>query len=164
MLFEGEDFSVDIIDVDDLVEITKIYNSNKKFLTNHMNKKIITYDWLLEDMKEIKDAGFSSCKITDKNTGKIFGIIDFKISKETYLSLLMLHNDYVNNGLGGLVYKSFEEYIKTTQSSAIRIDIITSYNKNSINFWKRNGFTKLRDVNFNWTDNPLSATLMKKEL
>ncbi|KMT21631.1 GNAT family N-acetyltransferase [Clostridium cylindrosporum] len=162
MLFEGKDFFVDITDVDDLIEITKVYNSNKNFLVNHMDKEVITYDWLLEDVKGMKNAGFSPCKIVDKCTGKIFGLIEFKISNETYLSLLMLHCDYLNQGLGSLIFHEFEKYIRTTKSTAIRIDVVTSYDRNVLNFWRKNGFSKLKDIELSWGQKTLSAALMKK--
>ncbi|MEG0641444.1 MAG: GNAT family N-acetyltransferase [Clostridium sp.] len=164
MLFEGKDFFVDISNVDDLIQITDIYNSNKNFLTNHMDKEKITYDWLLEDVKEMKYAGFLPCKIVDKSTGNILGLMEFKVSKETYLSLLMLHENYAHKGIGSLVYESFEEYIKTTDSTAIRIDVVTSYNEKILNFWTKNGFSKLKDVNLTWGEKTLSAALMKKSL
>jgi len=59
---------------------------------------------MLEELESMKKANFYSCKIIEKSSGKIIGIIDFKIGEETYLSLLMLHNDYKNKGFGKLNY------------------------------------------------------------
>ena len=165
MLFEEKDFVVDVLNIDDLLEVTNIYNSNKNFLKYHMDKESITYDWLLENINEMKFANFSPCKIIDKSSNKILGIIYFKISKETYLSLLMFHKDYTYKGLGTIVFRSFEKYLKSNDKcSCISVDVITSYPDNTLNFWIKNGFTPFKNIELDWNEGPLSATLLKKDL
>lgn len=164
MIFEEKAFYVDLIKNDDLNDIVQVYNSNKHFLVNHMGKCEITYEWIFQELESMRKINFSSCKVVEKISGKIIGIIDFKIDKETYLSLLMLHNDYKNKGFGKVIYKSLEEYAKSLGSQCIRIDVVTNYDTAVLDFWTRNGFNKLKDVELNWTGKILPAIVMKKNI
>lgn len=47
----------------------------------------------------MKNEGFYSCKIVQKNSNEIVGIIDFKVDKETYLSLLMINSNLKGQGI-----------------------------------------------------------------
>lgn len=60
----------------------------------------------------MRKSEFCSCKVVEKPSGEIIGLIDFRIGEESYLSLLMIHNDYANRGFGKQIYKAFEEYVK----------------------------------------------------
>ncbi|MEF9934862.1 MAG: GNAT family N-acetyltransferase [Clostridium sp.] len=164
MLFDGKDFFVDESNAEDIIEITEIYNSNKEFLKKHTNKENVTFDWLLEDLKETRNSGFSPCKIVDKESGAILGILDFKLSSETYLSLFMLHNKYINKGIGKTVFAEFESYAKNNGSHAIRIDVVDSKNEDALRFWVKRGFQKIKEVSLSWGDAILQASLMKKDI
>jgi L-amino acid N-acyltransferase YncA len=164
MVFESKEFYVDSIEAKDLEEILEVYNSNTHFLTNHMNINKVTTDWILEELASMKGAGFHSCKIVERSSGKIVGIIDFRTGEETYLSLLMIHNDFKSKGLGRLIFHSFEKYIKSLKSKCIRIDVVTNYDDSVIDFWIKNGFIKFKDVELNWTGKILPAAVMKKYL
>lgn len=57
MIFETEKFKVELTHTEDVYEIAQVYNSNKKFLINHIGKDKIDSNWVikeLEDMKKIK--------------------------------------------------------------------------------------------------------------
>lgn len=162
MLFQTKDFYIDTIENKDLNEIVEIYNSNKNFLISHMNKKNITKDLLLKEIKSMKEAGFYSCKIVDILSGKIIGIIDFKIAEETYLSLLMIHGNLKNKGYGKLILSAFEQYVKLLKSKSIRIDVVINYDSNVLDFWVKNKFIKFEKVDLNWTGKVLPAVIMKK--
>lgn len=164
MFFKTNDFYVDLIKNEDLNEVIEVYNSNKHFLINHMDKDKITNEWIINELESMKKVGFFSCKIVDVNSEKIIGVIDFKIEHETYLSLLMIHSDFKNKGFGKLLFKSFEEYAKSLKSKCIRIDVVTNYDDSVLNFWSKNGFTKFKNVTLNWTGKDLPATTMKKVL
>jgi len=164
MLFQTKDFYVDIIDNKDLNEIVEIYNSNKNFLLSHMNMENITGQWVIEEIESMKKAGFYSCKIVDIPLGKMIGIIDFKIGKETYLSLLVIHKDLKCRGYGKLILHAFEEYAKTLKSQYIRIDVVTNYDSSVLDFWIKNKFIKFEEVELNWVGKILPAVSMKKYL
>ena len=59
----------------------------------------INYEWLFGELESMKKVGFYSYKVVEKSSDKIIGVIDFKIGEETYLSLLMINNNYANKGL-----------------------------------------------------------------
>lgn len=112
----------------------------------------------------MKNEGFSSCKIVEKNSNKIIGFIDFKLEKETYLSLLMINNNLRNQGIGKIVYELFEMYIKSCNSNKLRIDVVTNYDKNVLDFWTKNGFENIESITLNWNEKVLPAVVMKKDL
>ncbi|MBZ9637485.1 GNAT family N-acetyltransferase [Clostridium sp. FP1] len=164
MIFQSKGFYIDLVQNKDLKDIVEVYNSNKYFLTNHMDTDIIKYEWILEELASMKKADFYSCKVVEKSPGKIIGIIDFKIGEETYLSLLMIHNDYKNKGFGRLIYQALEEYITSVKSKCMRIDVVINYDDSVLKFWVKNGFSKIKDIELNWTGKILPAIIMKKFL
>lgn len=164
MIFESKNIYIARVEIKDLNDIVEVYNSNKYFLVNHMDTDKVTYEWVLEELETMTKIEFCSCKIVDKISGKIIGIIDFKIGEETYLSLLMLHNDYKNKGFGKLIYQAFEEYIKSLKSKNVRIDVVSNYSDSVLEFWIKNGFKKFKDIELNWTGKLLPAVIMKKIL
>jgi GNAT superfamily N-acetyltransferase len=164
MIFETEIFHIDIAESTDLNDIVEVYSSNKSFLRNHMNADKVTYGWMLQELESMKAAGFCSCKVVEKSSGKLIGIIDFKIGEEIYLSLLMVHNDYKNKGFGKLIYKALEEYAKSKDSNCMRIDVVTGYDDKVLDFWVGNGFVKYKDIELNWTGKVLPAVIMKRSL
>lgn len=164
MHFENEDYYIDLVNDNDLVNIVELYNSNKNFLINHIGMESITITWLINELNIMKKEGFYSCKIIQKSTKDIIGLIDFKIGKETYLSLLMLNGYYRGNGKGKEIFSLLENYIKSKNSSTIRIDVVTNYDENVLNFWSKNGFTITEKITLNWNNKELPAVIMKKIL
>lgn len=164
MIFKSKDFYIDLVENKDLNAIVEVYNSNKHFLVNHIGSDQVTYEWILAELESMKKAGFYSCKVAEKSSGKIIGLLDFKIDEETYLSLLMVHADYKNKGFGKLIYQALEEYARSAKSKYMRIDVVTDYDDAVLDFWIRNGFDKVKDVELNWTGKILPAVIMKKSL
>ena len=119
--FEFNDFCIDLITSEDLNDIVDIYNSNKLFLINHIGKESITLEWIVSELDTMRNEGFYSCKVVQKSSNSIVGLIDFKVEKETYLSLLMINNKCRGQGIGAIIYKSLEMYIKSCGSTSIRI-------------------------------------------
>lgn len=162
MHIENDKFYLTKITIKDYEEIIKIYNSNKQFLNIHQGTKSITTDWLDKEMKTMKKEGFLSYKIVEKTSNQIMGIIDFKISNESYISLIIIHKKYQNKGLGNEVYNLIESYLKQRNSISIKIDVVKNYNKNVINFWLENGFEIIEEINLNWNGKILNALTMEK--
>ncbi|MTI70536.1 MAG: GNAT family N-acetyltransferase [Firmicutes bacterium] len=164
MIFESKTFYIDFVEKKDLKNIVDVYNTNKNFLVNHMDANKITYEWLLEELGSMKKADFYSCKVIEKSSEKLIGVIDFKTGEETYLSLLMIHNDYKGKGFGKLIYQTLEKYISSIGSKCIRIDVVTNYDDTVVDFWARNGFYKVKPIELNWTGKILPAMIMKKNI
>ncbi|QRF24124.1 GNAT family N-acetyltransferase [Alicyclobacillus sp. TC] len=131
-------------------------------MEKHTKNYPVTFEWVTEELKSMRNAGFCSCKVVDKRTGKMVGIIDYKIEQESYLSLLIVHQDYQNMGYGKQIYRAFEDYAKSRKSQCIRLDVANGYSDKVINFWIANGFEKLEDIKLNWAGVTLSAVIMKK--
>jgi len=131
---------------------------------SHMSKEEVESEWMLEEFESMKRIGFHCCKIVNINTGKIVGVLDFKIDKETYLSLLMIHTDHKNKGLGNSIYQAFEKYVLSQNSKSIKIDVVTEYDNAVLDFWIRKGFIVYENIELNWTGKILSAVTLKKFL
>lgn len=164
MIFETEKYRVELACCEDVFEIVEVYNSNKKFLINHIGKDKIDSTWIIKELEDMKKIKFSSCKIIEKESNKIIGVLDFKIEKETYLSILILESDYKSKGIGKLIYEALEKYAKLLQSKTMRIDVVTNYDVNVLQFWSSNGFTKFKDIKLSWGGKELPAIIMKKEI
>lgn len=164
MFFETQNFYVDLVNNNDLNEVIEIYNSNEHFLVAHMDKERITKQWITEEIELMEEIGINSGKIVEKSSGKIIGVIDFKVGEESYLSLLMIHNDFRGKGFGKLIFQGFEEYVKSLKSKCIRIDVVTNYDHSVLDFWIKNGFIKFKDIELNWAGKRLPAVTMKKNL
>ena len=151
-------------DEKDLAEIQTIYNSNKAFLLNHTDVGAANMDWCLREYRDMLESGFSRYKIVEAENEPSIGFIDFKISEETYLSLLILHGQMQKRGSGKEVYLGFEEYIRSQNGKSIRIDVVTDYNESSLGFWMNNGFILENDILLSWGESRFPAQRMIKVL
>ena len=156
-------FVFEKIEEDDLERIVEIYNSNEKFLTNHIGLSKIDKDWVESELLETKNAGFKSHKIIDLDSSSLIGFIDYEIGDEVYLSLLMLDSEYSGRGIGREVYNLFEKNI-CSNSNAIRIDVVSNYNNYILKFWEKLGFAYDDNIKIKWNNKVLDALLMRKEL
>jgi GNAT superfamily N-acetyltransferase len=162
MIFQSKGFYAELVENKNLKEVLEVYNSNGNFLIDHMDRHTVTTEWIIQEIECMRDIGFHSCKIVETTRGKTVGIMDFKVDKETYLSLLMIHKDFQGKGFGKLIYQGFEQYVKSLKSKCIRIDVVTNYDNSALNFWINNGFIKFKDVELNWTGKILPAVTMNR--
>lgn len=117
LLFESEHVYIDKIQPTDVQDIVSLYNSNKDFIQHHMGTDHVTPDWVMNEWESMKQLGFLSCKAVEKKSGNLIGILDCKVKEETYLSLLMIHGDVQNRGIGKQIYDAFEEYARATTAN-----------------------------------------------
>lgn len=164
MIFESKNFHAALVEENDLNEILEVYNSNEGFLLNHLNTDRVTEKWMIEELASMREIGFQSCKIVERESGRIMGIMDFKGGEETYLSLLIIHRDFKGKGLGRAIFQAFEMFLKSLKSKGIRIDVVINYDDSVLDFWVGNGFAKYDDVELNWDGRILPAVIMKKYL
>ncbi len=164
MIMEGEHFYIDYVTDKDISELTEVYNSNRDFLLNHMDKDHIEKDWMSEELRSMRDSGFTSYKVVDKETSVIIGGIDILLKEEAYLSLLILHNNYKNKGLGKLIYSLMETHAISLGCKCLRIDVVTNYDHKVIDFWMKCGFLPNENIELNWTGKVLPAVVMRKQL
>lgn len=164
MIIETENLKISLAEKNDILDIIEIYNSNIEFLKAHMGKQNVDAIWLEDEMKAMKQAGFYSCKVVHKKTKNIIGVLDFALKEESYLSLLMIHNKHKNKGYGKEIYSKFENYVRDNDCKAIRIDVVTNYDDNVLDFWKCNDFEVVDNIELNWTGKLLPAAVMKKYL
>jgi len=164
MIFGSKDFYICSVENKDIEEVLEVYNSNVHFLINHLNIDKVSVEWINHEIESMREIGYLSCKIVDRSTLKIIGILDFKVDEEIYLSLLMIHNDFKGKGFGKIIFQLFEEYVKSLNSKSIRIDVVTNYDNAVLKFWINNGFNKFDEVELNWTGKILPALTMKKFL
>jgi GNAT superfamily N-acetyltransferase len=167
ILFEADKLYVEpvkIEDIEDIEDIASVYNSNLHFLEKHIGVTKVETQWVYEELISMKEMEFCSCKIVEQGTGKIRGFIDYRLEKETYLSLIMLHSDAKGKGYGRLILQEFETYIKMLGSNCIRIDVVTDYDGSIMEYWRKRGFLPLEQLELNWSGRTLPAVKMLKQL
>lgn len=162
MRLETEHLITAEVEESDVKDILEIYNSNQEFLQKHMDKDEITIEWLEEELQQMKKIDFYTFKIIEKSSGKAVGFFDIKVSEESYLSLLMIHNDYQSKGYGKEIYIKLDAYLRSVGCKIVRIDVVTNYDKKVEIFWERNGFNKIENVELNWAGKQLFAVTLKK--
>lgn len=162
MVLKTEKFIISEMTVDDINGILEVYNSNQNFLLSHINKKSISIDWLIEEQQEMKEANFKTLVVKEDNS--IIGFIDVCIEEESYLSLMIIHNEYRGRGYGKEIYHALEQYLEKMNSKRIRIDVVYNYNEKVLQFWGNRGFKETEKIKLQWTDITLDAIVMKKEL
>ena len=162
MIFSDYKYCFDVVNESDFESILQVYNSNSEFLESHIGRTTVDEDWLKFEIDSMKEAGFISCKIVELKSDKIIGYIDYKSSKEAYLSILIIHNDLKGHGVGKNIYQLFEKYI-VKDSDSLRIDVVTNYSDHVLEFWIRNEFEVTDEIELSWGDMTLPAVTMKKE-
>lgn len=140
--------SFSYITKDDIDNVIKIYNSNIKFLKEHLDKEEVDKEFIIKELKEMKKMNFDSFKILYNNI--IIGICDVKFDNETYLSLLMIDSKFKNNGFGSKTFYEIEKMAKEFNSKSIRIDVAYGYDGRVTEFWLDKGFVIKEKVKLNW--------------
>jgi len=159
-----EKYLIRNIDTNDYNQVVEIYNSNRQFLVNHLGVECIDEAFVLEEVKTMREVGFSSCVIVDRETQEAQGVLDYKYGKEVYLSLLMLKSELQGKGIGRDIYSYFETKMRQRESDSIRIDVVNDYHNNVVPFWKRLGFLECENVTLDWGNKRSKAVVMRKNI
>lgn len=61
------------------------------------------------------------------------------------------NKDYKSKVIGKQIYNLFEQYLQSSNSKSIRIDVVNNYNKNIYEFWTNLGFEKVKDIELEWS-------------
>ena len=82
----------------DIQVILTIYNSNRDFLIHHIGRDDVDEEFILHEINEMREHGFSSNLIYDEDNP--IGVIDYMLqpSGYVYLSLLMIDKHLHNKG------------------------------------------------------------------
>lgn len=164
MMLKSDNLLITEISEEDSSEILEIYNSNKHFLVTHLDKKKVDLDWVIEELDKMRKMNYLTFKIIELSSGKVIGFIDFKLHEESYLSLLMIHNNFKNNGYGKEAYTLLEEHFLNESVRNVRIDVVYDYDNSVMKFWIDRGFNKVKNIQLQWDDQYLGAAMMKKAL
>ncbi len=115
MIFETDDVYVDFTQPTDIDDLVRVYNSHPAFIRQHLHRTAVTRDWMAEEIKATRDAGFWSCKVIGKSTGHVIGLLDVHIDTPTYLSLRMVHRSHAHQGIGQQVLRSARSLCPVTR-------------------------------------------------
>ncbi len=148
----------------DVTDIVRIYNSNKKFLINQLGQASINMNFIRQEMAEMEAMGFLSCIIIDTQTEASVGLIDYKPDDTVYLSLIMLDTRFQGNGIGAQAYHHFEEEMLLQGRQSIRIDVVNDYIGNVVSFWEKQGFIAQNEIQLSWGSKKSNALVMVKTL
>lgn len=157
-------YQIRAICIEDYMQVTNIYNSNRSFLQNHLGIELIDKDFIHKEVLEMQSVGFNSDVIVDTNMQKLLGVLDYRNGEEVYLSLFMLTNDLQGKGFGREIYSFFEEQMKQCGSKTIRIDVVNDYTDNVIPFWRKMGFLECETVILEWGNKRSQAIVMRKTI
>jgi len=163
-MFFTKNYQLITIDETDLIEIRTIFNSNRSLLLKHTGADAVSQEWCLLEYRDMLERGFSRYKILAAEKSPAIGFMDFKISEETYLSLLILHGSQQRRGIGEELCSGFEEFVRSHNSKSIRIDVVTDYDETTLGFWLKNGYIMEEEIMLSWGENRLSAQKMIKRL
>lgn len=152
--------SLSYLTKDDIENVVKIYNSNTKFLKEHLDKEEVDNEFIVKELKEMKKMNFDSFKVLYNNI--TIGVCYVKFDSETYLSLLMIDNKFKNNGFGSKVFYEIEKMARVFNSKSIRIDVVYGYDSSVTEFWIDKSFAIKEKVKFNWDKKSLDAYIMVK--
>ena len=146
----------------DIKKALEIYNSNAHFLKNHHGTSMVTVDFLRNELKEMKEHGFTSNFVMlDEEP---VAIIDYMQRKDgfVYLSMLMLEASKQSSGLGRRIYAFFENLVAKAGGKTIRIDVVDDYEGNVLPFWEKMGFVKIRYDRLTWGEKESGVCVMEK--
>ncbi len=152
------------IDTTNIADAIKIYNSNTEFLMHHLGENHIDESFLKNELEEMLAHGFTSNYILVDN--EPIGILDYMINAEgyVYLSLLMLTKEKQKKGLGTIIYKYFENWVRNEGANIIRIDVVDDYENNVLPFWEKMGVEAKRRDELTWGNKKSSVSVMEKVL
>lgn len=164
-MFASDDFSAERAQCHDVEEIATVYNSNPDFLNTHLGRSQISEKWVAAELAAMKEAGFDSYVIRTTSSALVMGVLDISLNiEESYLSLLMLHEGFRRQKLGYQLYSVIEEYVRSTGSRRIRIDVVKEDDGAVYSFWEQQGFMGVEQIDMTWGDKQLVATRMIKQL
>ena len=134
---ESKDIYLDWIEPGDIDRLVTVYNSHPVFLAHHIHQNAVNGEWIRREIDSMRANGFLPCKVVENTSREIIGLMAVKIGAETYLSLLMIHQNHAHRGFGG--------------SRIIRIDVIRDYSDEVMNFWMQKGFHVVKDIVLTWS-------------
>ncbi len=164
MIFETGDVYVDHAQRADLDSLVTVFNSQSAFIRRHLRRQVVSSEWLIKELNAMRDAGFWSCKVVGKAAGQVMGLADVRFDEESYLSLLMIHQDHAGRGIGQQVLNGIESYARDHHGRTLRIDVLKGYDNRVLDFWLRNGFQAAEDLTLKWNGVLLPAVAMNKAI
>ena len=165
-LTEGKmtEYIIREIHTSDFKQVVEVYNSNQKFLLNHLGLEFIDEDFISKEVSTMSNVGFRSCVIVNSENQTVQGVLDYKTDKEIYLSLLMLSADLHGKGIGRDIYSFFESKMLQAESTSIRLDVVNDYQENVVPFWKSLGFLEYESITLDWGNKKSNAVVMRKNI
>lgn len=110
----------------------------------------VSESFILNEIYEMKNVGFTSVIITNNQSGSVVGLCDYRLGDCVYLSLLMINGRLAGRGIGGKIYKYLESEFINQKAGSVRIDVVDDYEGNTIGFWEKQGFISQEKVILEW--------------
>jgi RimJ/RimL family protein N-acetyltransferase len=140
-IFCANDYIVRAMETDDLQRTLAVYQQVEDFLALGPVPKA-SMEMVLEDIQHSKESGGLFCVVVDNNGNQI-GVVDFvpELTKGTaFLSLLMISQEFRNQGIGHAIVKALESYLIYTYGIHTIESGVQTNNEPGIRFWKKCGF------------------------
>ncbi|MBM7605253.1 RimJ/RimL family protein N-acetyltransferase [Metabacillus crassostreae] len=118
--------------------VHEIVSSNKKYNVLENGNELRSNEELKEEFLNSQTHSFF-IKIEDRYVGIVDYIDENPKDKYPWLGLLMIRGDEQGKGYGKSAYQLYENHVKETGRTAIRIGILRG-NKQAKTFWESRGF------------------------
>lgn len=113
--------------------------------------------------KNFKDKFILGVYKSDKLVGIIDIIKDFPTIGEWMLGLMLIEPEERGNGLGKIIHESLIEWAKGLGANSFRIGVIED-NYKAFNFWFTLGYTRIKEVNMDFTSKSHVVNVMRLQL
>ena len=139
----------------DLDDIFGLCCKNEIFYRFH--PPVVTFESILEDMqalppgKTYADKYYIGFFREDRLVAVMDLILDYPKAGIAFIGFFMMNIRYQGKQIGSSIIGEVAQYLKDAGKRAIRL-AIDKANPQSTHFWKKNGFTVLREIDRgNWT-------------
>ncbi|HYK74560.1 MAG TPA: GNAT family N-acetyltransferase [Pseudoneobacillus sp.] len=128
----------------------EIMNSHPDYLLLSDGKNQLSYEDLLEEHLEEEELDKERYLIKEEDN--YVGIIDYIMEnpndKKPWLGLLIIRKEFTNMSLAKKAYGIYEMTMKNRGIQEVYLGCYKD-NHNGLKFWKKNGFSILKEINYN---------------
>lgn len=113
--------------------------------------------------KNIEDKFLLGAYKSDELVGIVDIIKDFPTTGEWMLGLMLIEPEERGNGLGKTIHEALVEWAKDLGAKTFRIGVIED-NYKAFNFWSNLGYTRIKEINMDFTSKTHVVNVMRLQV